>query len=633
MANPQDASESNQIGYLFRVDCNGAKDYFDDDQLERDILQAKNDDSIWVWLARKILSLAIFFAHRDALSFEAHTSSSEESHNRERRLDLDPKREGNLSANERKAREKDELFKEAGFIRFGRRSRLFRSLLIYFSCYVTIKLILVHLIFVLSQSTTNYSQMKSFSNWSLKLIGVPLELIGKSLNNLHFFSYVSNILVGTFVPVLYYELKYKSREYKMNFAGFRFVLMPMRELKIIQREYLAKLSLLKNFIDCLRKRVSQMQPVSLACGQKQCTSSLANARETNIILQQISRQINLLNSKRNSNFYIASTRCSAIMYKERWQLHSIYSFVATLGALGVALAMNLLAFIFIFGFNCNQQQKQEQQRQSNNSVVQFVDLNSSTSSRLLFLNCYLEKQSIDWRYGLVFLELSIANAHAIVQNGIITSVLIHLAIEQYNFMHKTKLYLNLCITKLRFIREFWNSKKFKDQRNEFIDSTLIDALIGVKLFDSKSKQTAKTMSSLMHVVIGIGLLQSISTFLSILGDRATTLANYYDAKVLVFSIAWAYTNSVILICALLFAESLKLNKLIWSLLSEVLVRMDDEDQLVTKDPLSIIWIKFNRNEVFNSLHAVRYFGIKLTFKMALEVNFFVFSYLMFAAQH
>lgn len=162
-----------------------------------------------------------------------------------------------------------------------------------------------------------------------------------------------------------------------------------------------------------------------------------------------------------------------------------------------------------------------------------------------------------------------------------------------------------------------------------LDTTLIRILVktGVILDDLRRTATYSTDSIRGQVVIASSIILAALV-------AAQLDAEMVSLRVLLVVIVWTVTNVVCLWSAYLFARTVEMDKLCWSIQAETMRRNLRRKLTFPSNKIETMWHRFILNGMlYNERFSIRLFGSSLNYTKVLKLNFTIISVAALLQQH
>lgn len=160
---------------------------------------------------------------------------------------------------------------------------------------------------------------------------------------------------------------------------------------------------------------------------------------------------------------------------------------------------------------------------------------------------------------------------------------------------------------------------------EYNDTLMLTLLVKLLVISKEIKRNVRSVSCLVELFIFCYSLMIFSSIYSGLTNKSGS--NAFNVLLFVFNVITL--NSILLCWAFIYAKTVKLERLIWSLLSQELIA-----KAKRKEPISLIimnsWLRLAHSNDFSDINnSVRPFMMSITYKRVIEINFVVFSLFSF----
>lgn len=165
-------------------------------------------------------------------------------------------------------------------------------------------------------------------------------------------------------------------------------------------------------------------------------------------------------------------------------------------------------------------------------------------------------------------------------------------------------------------------KNVQETKNMVFDTLLLRILVKLKVCENEFK---KNTAFITEIIQSFLCMMGTVIFVTLLAGRfhGETIG-LLKQNALIF--AWVANNILLIIWSHTFARTVKLEKISWSLLAQIQVRLKQTNRNCMKDFVSMSWQKeITGGSLSDSRNSVRPFGMSITYERAIEFNFVVVS--------
>lgn len=233
----------------------------------------------------------------------------------------------------------------------------------------------------------------------------------------------------------------------------------------------------------------------------------------------------------------------------------------------------------------------------------------------------------DWASFMELLTLMLLSAHMVLLMCV--SLFTH-ARGQVLMSKEIKQDLRECVNELQLANESLPSAKYTlgSQMDETrhqearVDASSFRTLIKVSVAMQEIKTNIFLITQFLEALIAVAGV-ALAVALIVGGMEGSRVASI---RFVVLWWAWFGGNSLTLTCAYVFARTIESEKVGWSILAQNFLRSRRLNRRLDEDSIATGWLKLVQSGIFSDTrNSARPYGVSVTFRRVLEINFFIAS--------